>query len=87
MQLVIRGIGKIGYLDGSIPQSKPGDSQYPSWDIQNSMVMLWLINSMEDLIVEIYVLYPTAKAIWDVVRLAYSDLEYSLQTFDLCTRS
>ena len=51
------------------------------------MVMLWLINSMEDIIVEIYVLYPTAKAIWDVVRLAYSDLEYSLQTFDLCTRS
>ena len=87
MQLVICGIGKINYLDGSIPQSKPGDSQYASWDIQNSMVMLWLINSMEDIIVEIYVLYPTAKAIWDVVRLAYSDLEYSLQTFDLRKRS
>ena len=87
VQLVVRGKGKIGYLDGSIPQPDKSDSSFPSWDIHNSMVMSWLINSMEESIAEIYLLYPTAKAIWDVVSLAYSDLEDSSQLFDLRTRS
>ena len=50
---------------------------FPSWDINNSMVMSWLIHSIEPSLVEIYLLYPTAKAIWDVVHIAYSDLEDS----------
>ena len=29
--------------------------------------MSWLLNSMDDVIVEIYLLYLIAKAIWDVV--------------------
>ena len=50
---------------------------FPSWDIDNSMVMSWLLHSMEPSLVEIYLLYPTAKAIWDAVHISYSDLEDS----------
>ena len=85
--MVIRGKGKFGFIDGSIPQPLPTDPSFFDWDIQNSMVMAWLINSMDDNIAEIYLLYPTAKAIWDAVTLAYSDLEDSSQMFDLRTRS
>lgn len=58
------------------------DPSYSSRDIQNSMVMASLIHSMED----IYIIYPTAKAIWDDVNLAYSNIEDTSLMFDLLTR-
>ena len=42
---------------------------------------------MESRIGGIYLLYPTAKAIWNVVSLAYFNLEDSSQMFMLRTRS
>ena len=83
VQLVICGKGKFGYLDGSISQSEPTDPSFPVWDINNSMVMSWILNSMDNSIAEIYLLYPTAKAIWDAIMVAYSDLEDSSQMFHL----
>ncbi|RVW50304.1 hypothetical protein CK203_081207 [Vitis vinifera] len=47
------------------------------------MVMAWLIHSMEDNIVDTYLLFPTAKRIWNAVTLAYSDLKNSSQMFEL----
>ena len=92
VQLVIRDKGKFGYLNGSISQPEPTDPSFPvwdinnsmvdpsfpAWDINNSMVMSWILNSMDNSIVEIYLLYPTAKAIWDAVMVAGSDLGDSL---------
>ena len=86
VQLVIQGKGKFGYLDGSISQPEPTNPSFPTWDINNSMVMSWILNSMDNSIAEIYMLYPTAKAIWDVVTMAYSDLEDSSQMFHLRNR-
>ena len=77
VQLVIDGEGKFGYLDGSISQLEPIDSSFLAWDINNSMVMSWILNSMNNSIAEIYLLYRTATTIWDVVTVAYSDLEDS----------
>ena len=67
IQLVIRGKEKFGYLDGSLKQPESTYPSFSTWDINNYMVMSWLINSMENSIAEIYLLNPTAKAIWDVV--------------------
>ncbi|KAL6333893.1 hypothetical protein AAG906_039303 [Vitis piasezkii] len=79
--------GKLGYLDGTIKKPSTDDPSYPSWEAQNSMVMAWLIHSMEDNIAETYILFPTAKRIWDAVTLAYSDLENSFQMFELCNKA
>ncbi|XP_024018998.1 uncharacterized protein LOC112090903 [Morus notabilis] len=49
--------------------------------------MAWLIHSMEDHIADTYILFPTAKSIWDAVSLAYSDLQNSSQMFELRTRA
>ena len=81
VQMVIRGKGKFGYLDRSIPRPAPSDPSYPTWDIHNSMVMSWLIHSMENNIGEIYLLYPTARAIWDAISLAYFVLQILLRCF------
>lgn len=67
--MVTRGKGKLGYLDGSIPKPNTTDSMFPNWDVQNSMVMAWLIHSMEDNIGETYLFHSTAKDVWDDVTL------------------
>ena len=50
VQLVIHGKGKFGYLDGSLLKPDSFDPSFLAWDINNSMVMSWLINSMDNLI-------------------------------------
>ena len=87
IQLLIRGKGKYCYLDGSIPQPSSTDPSYSTWEIKNSLVMSWLIMSMDDSMSEVYLLYPTAKAIWDAVTLPYSDLTDSSQVFALRNRA
>ena len=69
-----------------VKQPTTDDPSFPSCDINNSMVMSRLIHSMEPSLVEIYLLYPTAKAIWDAIHLAYSGLEDSSQMFSLRTQ-
>ena len=87
IQMLIRGKGKFGYLDGSIPQPPKDDPSLNTWEMNNSLVMSWLIHSMDSRLGELYLLYPTAKAIWDARKLAYSDLEDSSQMFALRTKA
>ena len=75
VQMVIQGKGKFGYLDDSIAKPSPNNPSSQTWNIQNSMVMAWLVHSMEDSIGETYLFYSTAKGIWNAVHLANSDYD------------
>ncbi|KAK3008239.1 hypothetical protein RJ639_015215 [Escallonia herrerae] len=77
--LVIRGRGEMGYITGEIQRPALGDSTYGNWELNNSIVMAWLINSMESHISRTYLFLRTAKAIWDAVNKNYSDLENASQ--------
>ncbi|XP_074374435.1 uncharacterized protein LOC141714838 [Apium graveolens] len=83
VQMVIRGRGKIGFLDGSLKKPSSTDPSYNMWDTQNALVMSWLINSMEEQIGSLYLVHSTAKVIWDKVKVAYSDLDNSAQLCEL----
>ena len=83
VQMVIRGRGKIGFLDGSLTKPSSTDPSYSTWDTQNALVMSWLINSMEENIGSLYLVHSTAKVIWDKVKVAYSDLDNSAQLCEL----
>ncbi|QHN83700.1 uncharacterized protein DS421_20g706960 [Arachis hypogaea] len=74
VQMYIRGRGKIGYLTGERSQPNVTDTQYNVWDTENSMVMTWLVNSMEEDISSNYMYYTTTKELWDSVKEMYSDL-------------
>ena len=76
---VIRGRGKICFIDGTVQEPALTDPSYSSWDTDNALVMAWLINSMEEHIGSLYLVHNTTKAIWDKVQLSYSDLENSAQ--------
>ena len=72
--MYIRGRGKSGYLTGALKAPAPEDPLYPKWDSENSMVMTWLVNSMEEEISSNYLYYSTAKELWDSLTQMYSDL-------------
>lgn len=83
VEMVIRGKGRYGYLDGSTKKPVESDSFFLTWDAQNSMVMAWLINSMDEKISESFMCYTTAKLMWEAAKRQYSDLENSSQLFEL----
>ena len=62
VQIVIRGKGKIGYLDKSIIKPSNDNPLFLNWDAQNSMVMTCFIHSMEEKI-DTYLFFPTTKGI------------------------
>ena len=57
-----------------------------SWRFENSMLIAWLINSMDLSIGKPFLFIPTIKEVWDVVRDTYSDVENSSQIFELKTK-
>ena len=65
VRMYMRGRGKMGYLTGEKKTPKEDDPTYAAWDAENSMVMTWLVNSMEEDISSNYMCYPIAKELWD----------------------
>ena len=46
--MYIRGHGKIGYLTEDKKALALEESTYATWDPKNSMIMTWLINSIDE---------------------------------------
>ncbi|RVW45480.1 Retrovirus-related Pol polyprotein from transposon TNT 1-94 [Vitis vinifera] len=60
--------------------TKPG---FRKWKIENSMIMSWLINSMNNDIGENFLLFGTAKDIWDAAKETYSSSENTSELFQV----
>jgi len=81
--LVIKGKGKFVYLSGDVLPLAKDIVDYQRWEAENSINMAWLINSMEPKIGRTYLLYKTAKEVWDAVQEIYSDFENTVQCFEI----
>lgn len=86
VKLAIDGRGKLGYLTGERERPATGDPGLATWKSENSLVIAWLMNSMEPSIAKPHMFLPTAKDVWEAVREMYSDIENSSQIFELKTR-
>lgn len=86
VRMYIRGRGKIGYLTGEAKEPVKTDPSYSVWDAENSMVMAWLVNAMNEEISTNYMCYSTAKELWDNVSQMYSDLGNYSQIYELQQR-
>ena len=64
-----------------------GEAGYETWFVENSMVMAWLINSMEPEISQGYILYTTTKKIWDTTNLMYSNLGNNFKLYELSAKA
>lgn len=83
VKIVICARGKLGYLTGDLSSPKSTDTSYQQWVVENSLVLSWLINSMEPQISRRYLWFKTAKYVWDATRRMYSDLGNSSQIFEI----
>ena len=63
VKLFVRGKGKFGYLSGSTKKPKADDEGFERWESENSMIMSWLINSMEPEVGGTYLVLPSALEI------------------------
>jgi hypothetical protein len=78
------GVGRwAGYLTGEKTAPAEAYPTYATWDAENSMVMTWLVNSMEEDISSNYMCYPTTQELWENVNHMYSDLGNQSQMFEL----
>lgn len=81
IQTYLKGKGKLSHLLGT--GLKEGDSEFDTWDEADSMIMLWLRNSMNSEISDTYMFVSMANEIWDVVRQMYSNARYAKQVYEI----
>ncbi|KAK3007413.1 hypothetical protein RJ639_014792 [Escallonia herrerae] len=86
VKLAIDGRGKLGHFTEDVRQPAASNPSLSSWRFENSLIITWLINSMEPTIGKTYLFLHTAKDVWEAVRETYSDVENSSQIFDLKTK-
>nr|GME06576.1 Retrovirus-related Pol polyprotein from transposon RE1 [Ipomoea batatas] len=84
--MYVSGRGKDEYLTGEVLKPEETDATYRQWKSENHMVMSWLINSMLPGIGENFLLYHTAKEIWDGARDTYSSSENTSELFEIETK-
>lgn len=66
---------------GKVTAPSKDAADYQRWEAEDSIIMAWLINSMEQKIGRTYLFYKTAKKVWDAVQEIYSDLENTALVF------
>jgi hypothetical protein len=71
------------YLTGDIIIPEKNNPMFRTWKTENHMVMSWLINSMTNEIGENFLLYGTAKEIWEAARETYSSSENTSELFEI----
>ncbi|RVW31981.1 Retrovirus-related Pol polyprotein from transposon RE2 [Vitis vinifera] len=65
------------------PCQKTTEPGFRKWKIENSMIMSWLINSMNNDIGENFLQFGTAKDIWDAAKETYSSSENTSELFQV----
>lgn len=83
MEMIITGKGKESYILGDEPAPPSTDSKFRAWKIENSLVMSWLIGSMAPEIADNFVLYSTAKEIWNAAMDMYSKHDNTAELYEL----
>ncbi|XP_058771890.1 uncharacterized protein LOC131645231 [Vicia villosa] len=83
VRMVLDSKGKLGFLTGAVAEPAVGDPLYQQWKSENSLIIAWLVSSMETGIGKPYMFFPSAKDVWEAVKETYSDIQNSSQIFGL----
>lgn len=67
----------------NIAMRKEDEAGFKTLDAENSMVMVWLVNSMDPEIGQTYLFLLTAKEMWDAINKTLSDLGNSTQVYEI----
>lgn len=70
----------------NIAMRKEDEAGFKTLEAENSMVMVWLVNSMDPEIGQTYLFLLTAKEMWDAINKTLSDLGNSTQVYEIKIR-
>lgn len=65
MILSLSAKNKLGFVDGSITPPAINSPAYSNWHRANSMVISWILNSLNKTIADSVLFLPTASEIWN----------------------
>ncbi|KAI5430160.1 hypothetical protein KIW84_034657 [Lathyrus oleraceus] len=74
------GYSNIG---GAVAEPTTGDPRYKQWKLKNSLIIVWLVSSMETGIGKSYMFLPSAKDVREALKETYSDIQNFSQISDL----
>ena len=86
VMIFISGRGKFEYITSEISAPTKTDPGFKAWNIDNMMVMSWLLNTMEAHISQNFLFHKIAKSLWEEVAKRYSDRDNSSEIFKLKTK-
>ncbi|KAI4350132.1 hypothetical protein L6164_010644 [Bauhinia variegata] len=82
--LALKGKQKLHHLTEDPPNSL--DEKYSAWDIEDTIIMTWLLNSMQLEISQNFMFLETSKQIWEMVKKTYSKAQDVAVVYELKTR-
>lgn len=86
MKIALGGRGKSAHITGLPQPPLPSYPAYPAWEQQDQLVFTWIIDNIDDSLVNNVSRYSTAKTLWDGLAVTYGSGSDLLQIFDLHKR-
>ncbi|KAK8923657.1 hypothetical protein KSP39_PZI019078 [Platanthera zijinensis] len=84
--LALKSRRLFGYVTGQVPAPATSSPEWLTWDSENSLVMSWLTNSMQEALARNYLFLDTAADIWRRAEATYSRRGNAAQIFQLRRR-
>ncbi|XP_073037355.1 uncharacterized protein [Primulina eburnea] len=81
--MFIRGKGKEDHLFDSVPLLGKTESEGRIWKADDSMIMAWLINSMHPELSENFLLFHSAREIWEAAQETFSCRDNTAELFEI----
>ena len=81
--LWLRSRFKFSYVDGTVKAPNHDDPTYLKWEGDNSLVMSWLVHSMEPELADPFLSMGTTQDIWDTLAETYSRQGNVAQVYEL----
>lgn len=75
----------MGYVTGAISKPNTNDPTDDRWDFENSLIMSWLLDSME-LEISCDLLSQIPKEIWEAITKTHAQYENLAHVYDLKCR-
>ncbi|KAJ7942689.1 UBN2_3 domain-containing protein [Quillaja saponaria] len=75
--------GKYEYLVEANKLADEKSAEYKKWDVENNMVMSWLINSTTVEWSQDFLLFETAAQIWEAAKENYSNIDNKAEIFGI----
>ncbi|PKI73995.1 hypothetical protein CRG98_005612 [Punica granatum] len=72
MRMALRAKNKVGFIDGTLTEPAEGDPNKPLWIMANSLVVTWIVNSLEKDLQPSIACIENARVLWEDLRQRFA---------------